>query len=324
MKKALIMGITGGFAGNMARELLKQGWQLSALMRDPARLPKAFKGIQVHQGDAGDIQSVRTAAHDVDLIVYGISPANYDWKDKAEPWLDNAARVAEERQLTFVFPGNVYVLNPADGPLFDEQTRLDPVTDKGRTRKAMEQRLQQASEKGAHVIIIRMGDFIGRDAASTWFQHLIKEGKKQVSLTLPGPIDHRHTWAYLPDVAYNVVELLRKQESLPAFSVFHYRGHELTGRQLAQSIGRVTGKPVKTGNFPWFVLRMIAPFSILYRGLVEMRYLWQHDIVMSDDKLTRTLGHAPRQTPIEQVLREYGLGSQQQQFISSQNTSQTA
>jgi NADP-dependent 3-hydroxy acid dehydrogenase YdfG len=42
MKKALVMGITGGFGGHVAQALADRGWSLKALLRDPAKLPSRF------------------------------------------------------------------------------------------------------------------------------------------------------------------------------------------------------------------------------------------------------------------------------------------
>lgn len=307
MKTALIMGITGSFGRHVAQALAGHGWRLKALLRDPGGLPPQFEGVEVVQGDAGDIGTIRAAADGVELIVYGVNPANYDWDGKAGPWLDNTARVAEERGLTLLFPGNVYVLNPADGPEFDEAAPLDPVSSKGRTRQAMEVRLRQAGDNGARVIILRMGDYIAAHTAGSWMPQLIKQTTRGYTLRLPGPGTLKHTWAYLPDVARTVAALLDRLDRPAPFSVFHYKGHQLSLNEIAHAITDVTGRPVQTVGFPWFALRVLAPFSVLFRGLVEMRYLWQHEINLRDDKLALHLGHAVPQTPIGKALSESGL-----------------
>ena len=171
MKTALIMGITGGFGGHVAQALARKGYSIQTLMRGPAKLPDRFKGARVFRGDAASIDHVRAAAEGVDLIVYGINPPKYRWQGVVLPLLENTARVAEEKNLTIVFPGNVYVFDPRDGPLFDENTPHNPVSGKGQMRKEMEARLRQASEKGARVIILRMGDFIGQNLAGDYYDH---------------------------------------------------------------------------------------------------------------------------------------------------------
>jgi nucleoside-diphosphate-sugar epimerase len=307
MKTALVMGISGGFGASTAEALARQGWSIRALMRDPARLPAQLRGAQVIAGDAGDIDAVRRAAKDTDLIVYGVNPPRYDWKGSALPMLENAARVAEEEGLTLVFPGNVYVFDPADGPDFDEQAPLSPPTAKGTIRKAMEMRLQEASRRGAQIIILRMGDYIGRHAPSAWLGVLIKRTRKGLAVSTPGPRDLPHTWAYLPDTARTVAELAAVRERLPAWNVFHFRGYRVSFNDLAATLATVSGRQVTLRPFPWWMLRLAAPFSVLFRGLLEMRYLWNRQVNLEDGLLQRTLGKPVPHTPLAQALTEIGL-----------------
>ncbi|MDX1810400.1 MAG: NAD-dependent epimerase/dehydratase family protein, partial [Gammaproteobacteria bacterium] len=303
----LVMGISGAFGGHVAQALAQQGWQLKALMRDPKKLPKQFSTAEVCQGDAANLNEVRNAASDVELIVYGISPANYNWEGKAFEWLNVTAQVAEEKQLCIVFPGNVYVFNPEDGPVFTEQSPMRPIRRKGQIRLAMEKRLKQAAEQGAKVIIFRMGDFIGANVTSTWIQQLIKSTKKGYKLLAPGPVNLAHTWAYLPDVAQTIAALVEKKDSFEVFNVFHFKGYQASLQDIANCIGEGTGKTVKISAFPWFLMRLLKPFSVLIQGLFEMNYLWREPVLLSDEKLQKTLGKAPLKTNLSSALLEAGL-----------------
>jgi nucleoside-diphosphate-sugar epimerase len=307
MKTALIMGVSGGFGGHVAQALMEQGWSLKVLMRNPARLPQPFTAAKVITGDAGNLDDVRAAAHGVDLLVYGVNPANYQWEGKAQPWLDNAATVAEENRLTMVFPGNVYVFDPADGPEFDETSPFRPVSSKGDMRVAMEKRLQQASQRGAKVIIMRCGDFIGSYAPSTWIHQLIKPNAAGYALSAPGPDQLPHTWAYLPDVAQTVAELVAIKDKLSAFAVFHFKGYRVTLKEMAKAIGSTTGKKVAIKKFPWWAIHLMSPFSTLFRSLLEMRYLWNQEVNLSGDKIQATLGKPVPHTPLGQALIESGV-----------------
>ena len=304
MKTALIMGINGGFGSNVAEALARQGWQLRALMRDPTKLPERFKGAEVVKGNASNIDDVRQASENIDLIVYAVNPPNYNWENKALPWLDITATVAEEKGLNIVFPGNVYALNPANGPEFDEESIIDPITSKGRIRQAMEVRLKTASQNGAKIVIIRCGDFIGKNLPSTWLEYLINKTKRGTKLLIPGDANLIHSWAYLPDVALAVTEITNKLDKLPAFNVFHFKGLQFSLNNLAESIKQVTGKEVVMKKFPWFIIKVMGVFSVLYAGLFEMRYLWENEINLNDKKLNTLLGHDSAITPLNQILSE--------------------
>ena len=307
MKTALIMGITGNFGGHVAQALAQQGWTIRALLRNPQTLPAQFSGAQVFKGDAADIDSIRTAAQGVDIIIYGVNPCYSQWAAKILPWINNTAAVAEEFGLTLIFPGNIYIFNPADGPEFDESTRASPITEKGELRQAMEERLQRATQHGARVIIVRAGDFIGANAKSAWIQSLIKKTKYGYTLSAPSELSLTHTWAYLPDLAHTVAALVAGRATLTPFSVFHFRGYRLNFSELAAAMRTASGQKVVLKKFPWWILRLAAPFSTFVRTLFEMRYLWKYELNLSDAKLRAALQQPVASTPITQALLDSGL-----------------
>ena len=307
MKTALIMGITGSFGRHVAQALAGQGWTIRVLIRNPENLPTQFSGARVFKGDVADIDSIRAAAQGAHLIVYAVNPCYSQWATTVLPWIDNAATVAEEFRMTMVFPGNVYIFNPVDGPEFDENTRARPLTGKGKLRQAMEERLQQATQRGARVIIVRAGDFIAAGAKSAWMQSLIKRTKQGYALSAPSERSLIHSWAYLPDLARTVAALVAQQGALPPFSVFHFRGYRLSFDDLAQAIRTATGQPVVLKAFPWWLLRLVTPFSTFVRSLFEMRYLWKHELNLLDKKLRAVLKQPIAHTPVAQALLESGL-----------------
>ncbi len=290
MKTALVMGINGGFGHYVTEALRQQGWKIRALMRSPEKLPKQFSTVDIITGDAKNIEDVRHAAKGTSLIIYGINPANYDWEQKALTWLDIAASVAEDMRLSLIFPGNVYVLNPLHGPIYKETSPISPVSRKGEIRQAMEERLKKASQNGAQVIILRCGDFIGKHAANSWFQQLIKSSNNTIKITSPGSKDMVHTWAFLPDVAQTVSRISTKLDELPDFSVFHFKGQQFSISDLAQAANQLTGKETRIKNYPWIIIQLIKPFSSLMSGIYEMRYLWHVEIYLDNKKLDTFLG----------------------------------
>jgi len=317
MKTVLIMGINGGFGGSVAQGLARQGWRIRALMREPTKLPERFAGTEVYQGDASNIDDVRMAAKQVDLVVYAVNPANYDWDNKALPWVNVMATVAEEQKLNLIFPGNVYNFDPKQGPDFDETKEHNPISAKGKIRKAMENRLKQASSKGAKVVIVRCGDFIGENLRSAWLPQLVKEKNDKIFLTVTGDKQISHTWAYLPDVAKTVAELATNIDSLLEFNVFHFKGQRISFIEIAETLERIFGKKVVMKSFPWLLIGIISPFSKLFSGLIEMRYLWKYELNLIDKKLTQTLGHEIQQTELGQALVESKILTNKSQEASS-------
>lgn len=212
-----------------------------------------------------------------------------------------AARVCGAR---VVLPGTVYNFGPDAFPVLCETSAQQPLTRKGQLRAELERRLRAATDDGVRNLIVRAGDFFGPDAGNNWFAGgLIRPGQAVRTVTYPGAHGIGHQWAYIPDVAETMLRLLEQDDRLPAFAVFHMRGHwDADGTQMTEAIRRAVGRPIRTRRFPWWALPLMAPFSVLMRELREMRYLWRQPIRMDNAKLVRTLGAEPH-TPWDDAVR---------------------
>jgi nucleoside-diphosphate-sugar epimerase len=177
----------------------------------------------------------------------------------------------------------------------------------------MEQRLEAASGRGARVIILRAGDFFGPRPGNSWFsQGLLKPGRPVRSIVNPTDAGVGHQWAYLPDVARTMVELLDRRKALGPFERFHMAGHwDASGQRMAEAIQDVvtrrTGRTPRIKRTPWWLLRLLAPFDPTLRELLEMRYLWQRPVQMANGRLLQVLGHEPH-TPLDNAVEASLVG----------------
>lgn len=303
-KAALVLGATGGIGGAVMRRLIAGGWTVRALTRRAnVALPQ---GCEAVTGDAMDVDAVTSAAEGASVIVHAVNPPGYrDWDRLVLPMLDNTIRAASESQARVLLPGTVYNFGPDVFPNIDEFAPQTPKTRKGKIRVEMEQRLGTAAQRGrCKALIVRAGDFFGPGAANNWFgQGLVTAGARPKVIRNPGAVGVGHQWAYLPDVAETMVRLLERAD-LPAFASFHMEGHwDHDGRQMVQAIARVMGDPVvPVRPLPWWVLRIAALVATTPREMMEMRYLWQRPVRMTNARLVETLGDEPR-TPLLEAVR---------------------
>ena len=304
---ALVLGATGGIGGAVAAKLLARGYTVRAMHRTAA--DQAVKAPQYDWvcGDAMNRDDVVRAASGVDLIVHAVNPPGYrNWGTLVLPMIDNTIAAAEAAGARILMPGTIYNYGPEVFDTITEESPQNPTTVKGRIRVALEQKLEAAAMRGTKVILVRAGDFFGPGAGNNWFaQAVIKPGKPVTSITNPASQGVGHQWAYLPDVAETMVQLVERADQLPTYARFHMEGFwDHDGEQLGQAIRRVTGRaglPFK--RFPWWALHIAKPFAPLFRELLEMRYLWQRALHMRNDKLVAVLGAEPR-TAIDLAVRE--------------------
>jgi len=307
-RTALIIGATGSFGAHAAQALLKHGWTIRALTRNPeaaAKTAGARTPIDWVKGDAMNTADVVAAAQGVQLIVHAANPPRYrNWKGTVLPMLDNAIAAAKASGARLMLPTSVYNYAPDMGPAIGEDAPELPATRKGVIRVECERRARQASKNGVKVLILRAGDFFGPAAPNSGLSWIVThKAGRMTGVYRPGPADVGHAFAYLPDLAETLAGLMDAEDRLGVFERFHFRGHfERTGA-MGEAIRRVSGQPrLPINAFPWFVVRAASPFNETFRELWEMRYLWRRPIGLANDKLVAFLGEEPH-TAFDVALR---------------------
>ncbi|WP_175761355.1 NAD-dependent epimerase/dehydratase family protein [Burkholderia ambifaria] len=314
-RQALVLGASGGIGGEVARQLRDAGWQVRALKRGLDAGTVERDGITWIRGDALDRETVVRAARGCSVIVHAVNPPGYrNWSGQVLPMIDNTIAAATVAQATVVLPGTIYNYGPDAFPALREETPQHPTTRKGAIRVELERRLQAATAQGVRTIIVRAGDFFGAHAGNNWFgQGLVKAGRPVASISVPGRPGVGHQWAYVPDVARTMVELIERRDTLEPFARFHLGGHwDADGTQMAQAVRRVAqrhGMRPTVRRFPWWLVWVAAPFVTTMREMIEMRYLWREPLRMDNARVTAVLGRepvTPLDTAVEAALA--GLG----------------
>jgi nucleoside-diphosphate-sugar epimerase len=316
-RAVLVLGATGGVGGEIARQMRDAGWEVRAMRRGEPGSGERRDGIRWVRGDALDREDVSAAARGATVIVHAVNPPGYrNWAELVVPMMDNTISAGAGVGATVVLPGTIYNYGPDAFPVLREDSPQHPVTRKGALRVEMEQRLRAYAARGGRALIVRAGDFFGPTAVSnSWFaQGLVKAGQSVRTIYRPGAPGVGHEWCYLPDVARTVVELLEKGPALEPFARFHMAGHwDPDGTRMTDAIRRVvarrTGVEPRVSDFPWWLLRLAAPFVTTFREMREMRYLWRKSLCMENARLEAMLGrepHTPWDVAVETTLE--GLG----------------
>ena len=294
MKTALVLGATGGIGGEVARTLVAHGWRVKALNRKPEQAPR-IDGVEWIGGDAMVRAEVVAAASGVDLIVHAVNPPGYrNWGQLVLPMVENTIAAAQASGARVLLPGTIYNFGSGTDARLTESTPQRPTSRKGEIRREMEQRLR---ESGVKTLVVRAGDFFGPRAGNNWFsQGLVKPGQPVASVLYPGAPGVGHAWAYLPDLAETMVQLADREAQLGQFEVFHFRGvWDADGTRVTTAIG------AKVRAFPWFAVRLLAPFKTLFREMAEMRYLWREPFELDNSRLVAFLGAEPH-TPLDTAV----------------------
>lgn len=309
-RTALVLGATGGVGGAIAAKLIREGWQVRALCRNADAALSGWRhdcpAPQFVEGDAMDTASViraATSGNGVVAIVHAVNPPGYrNWSSLVLPMIDStlaAARAAGGARI--VLPGTVYNYDPAHTSVIDENTPQNARTVKGKIRVALERKLAEAAPE-VPSLILRAGDFFGPGTRASWFaQAMVQPGQSVRKFTgMASGIPH--AYAYLPDLAATFTGLLAIPERLHPHETVQFAGHwDATGTQMRDAVSRVVGRDVPEHAFPWWMMRLAAPFGGFPKEALEIEPAWKHPMRLDNRRLVELLGIEPH-TPLDQAI----------------------
>ena len=298
--RIVVLGGAGQLGRAAAQAFQAAGWQVASLVRGSSAAGAAA-GTEIIEVDARDAGSVIAAATGADVVLHALNVPYTEWGRFALPFVETAIAAARENHATLVFPGNLYSYGAGMPARIDETTPIRPTSRKGAIRVAAEARLREAAEAGLRTIILRAGDYFGCEGTGSWFDRVIIKEIGAGRLTYPGPLDIRHEWAYLPDMAQALVRLVETRERLAPFAEFGFAGQAVTGRALAAAISRACRREFKVEFMPWRLLKMMGIVVPVFRELSEISYLWSTPHAIDATRLAGIIGDIPH-TPLDQAI----------------------
>ena len=322
--RVLVLGANGRFGRAAVQAFAAAGWQVTAQTRRAASqtwpvgatelradLPMTPLPAFAEPGGAATLRAelpadLRAAAAQADVIVHALNPDYTRWDTLLAPLTARVLALAEGSGALLMLPGNVYNFGSQLPAVLCEDTPFVADTPRAPQRITMEAALAEAAGRGGlRSVVIRAGDFLAlAGGGDTLLELAIARQIGRGRVSLMGPPDLPHAWAWLPDLAEVFVQVAARRARLTeAHTVFHFEGLTLTGRELAGGLQGVLGHPLKVGAFPWWLMRLAAPFAPMLRALLQMRYLWQRPHRLDSTRLRRFLGGTLPQTPLDRVLR---------------------
>ena len=307
----LILGAAGRIGQVLALAFADAGWEVRAQARKP--LPAALAShprVRQIRCDATDAATLGAAAQGCTAVVNALNPPYTRWDRLALPLAEAALTAARASGALLMLPGNLYNFGREMPALLTPDTPERADTPKARIRIELEARLRAAATDDAShpvdSVVIRAGDFFGGPGTGTWLDMALASKVGKGRFVYPGNPELAHAWAYLPDLAQvfvRVAELRARQPaSMRGHQRLHFAGHNLTGTAFKAGLETVLGRPLRTANLPWGLIRIAAPFVPMWRELLTMRYLWERPHELDDAALRALIGAVP-QTPLPQALR---------------------
>ncbi|ADU32436.1 SDR family NAD(P)-dependent oxidoreductase [Evansella cellulosilytica] len=294
MKKALVLGATGGIGYSIVKELVSRDIEVIAFSRTEKKLTALFgdnEKVTIFSGDVFNRQALLDAAEDVDVIFHALNIPYADWEEKLSKVMGNILYVAEKQLAKVAIADNIYAYGRAEGVAkVTEETEKNPHTKKGKIRLKVE---KQAKDSNVPVLIAHFPDFYGPNAESAILQYTLDAVVKGKKASFVGNQSVKREYIFTPDGAKAIVELASRDDAygqnwnIPGADI-------ISGHELVKILRGITGYNKKVGTVTKRMIQFIGIFNAQMREVVEMLYLTETPVVLSGEKYEREIGEIPR------------------------------
>lgn len=300
MKKAVVLGASGGIGYAIVQELISRNVEIVAFARGKEKLYSLYGNeslVTIFPGDALVERDVIEAAQGADVIFHAVSFPYQDW-DKTHPLcLDILIAAARAHGTKIAFVDNVYAYGRTTKGLITEDINKKPDTKKGKLRLALELTLKNS---GVPTLIVHMPDVYGPNCGNTILHETLKNVVKNKTANFVGHTKVAREYLYTLDGAKAMVELAFRDEAynqnwnLPA-------AHPISGEELLLIFRNELGYTKSFRTISKSVIRFMGMFQPFMKEMVEMMYLTEEPVILCGDKYEAKIGVFPR-TPYAEGL----------------------
>jgi nucleoside-diphosphate-sugar epimerase len=243
--RVFVTGSTGFIGTELVKELIAAGHKVRGLTRSDAGVEQLKAvGAEVHRGDLQDLESLRSGAKGMDVVVN--LAFGHDFSRFAENAADEIKAI--EAVGSVLEPGKLLVVTSGvgltSGAPGHVRTESDPPVDSPMIPRRPEQAAQAISAKGVHVAIVRLPQV--HDTRKQGLVPLVTQTAREKGVSVYVD-DGAIRWAAAPlkDVAH--LYRLAVEKTGPGVTVYNAVQEEgVSMREIAETIGKGLKVPVKS------------------------------------------------------------------------------
>ncbi|MCZ8521638.1 MULTISPECIES: NAD-dependent epimerase/dehydratase family protein [Paenibacillus] len=317
MKRAIVVGATGGTGAVITAELVKRGIPTTAFGRSLPKLEQfAAKlgnpaNLSLAAGDAFRPGDVAAASAGADVLFHCANVPYHEMASRLIPLGESVMEAASRLGLKVVAVDGIYPYGRRQSDRVTEDHPKQPHTKKGKVRLAFEQMIFSSRWNNVEAMIVRLPDYYGPTANQASYLggtlESIAAGKMAFFI---GGMRVPREYVYLPDAAVMIAELAAREDAygenwnLPGAGV-------ISGREIVRIAQRASGASNPVISLGKAGLSLLGLFVPVMKEVVEMLYLTEEPLRLSGDKYERRIGNIPA-TPfidgITATIRELQSG----------------
>lgn len=299
MKKAIVVGASGGTGAAITEELVKRGIPVIAFGRSRSKLESlaGSLGYPAHLslavGNAFNPEDIVSAAADAEVLFHCANVPYHEMERQLIPLGEAVLEAADRLGLKVVAVDGIYPYGRRQATPVTEEHPKQPHTRKGRIRLAFGEMVMGSRWSRARALIVRLPDYYGPTAneASYLGSTLAAVAAGKLAFFI-GNMRVPREYVYLPDAAHMIVNIALRDESygqewnIPGNGV-------ISGKELVRIARRASGSKLPVIPLGRASLSLLGRFVPVMGEIVEMLYLTEEPLRLSGGKYERLIGAIP-------------------------------
>jgi nucleoside-diphosphate-sugar epimerase len=315
--KYFVTGATGFVGGRVVRQLVDAGHQVVVLARNPAKATDvANLGVEIHQGDVTEKESMRAPMQGVDGIFHIAGWYKIGVKDKSEGArinIQGTRNVLElMRELGIargLYTSTLAIFSDTHGRLVDETYRYNGphLSEYDRTKWVAHYEVAEPMiEAGLPLVIVQPGVIYGPGDTSSLRTALIQYLQRKLPLM---PARTAFCWSHVDDIARGHILAMEKGTPGQSYIIAGPPHTFVDAIKLAQ---RITGVPAPRIIVPPAMMKAMAGMMSMLEKVVSVPETYTAEYLREN---ALDLAQAA-QRKSEQAEHQLGLAYEQQRQLN--------
>lgn len=308
-----ILGSGGAIGVELAKALKTYTSDIRLVSRNPKRINPDDELVSADLLDPGSLKNA-IAGSAVVYITVGFEYNIKVWKANWPRFMRNVIDACLDEGCKLVFFDNIYMYDPDHLNPMDENTPINPCSEKGKLRAEIAEMLMQEIEAGdLKALIARSADFYGPSIQNTSvltetvFNNLA-QGKRANWLAT---LDCKHSYTYTPDAGKATALLGNTEDAYGQVWHLPTTPNPMTGREWIAAIASEMGAKPKSMVLSRTMIKILGLFIPIMKEIGEMMYQSDRDYVFDSSKFLKRFEFIPTPylTGIQEIVNtDYQTG----------------
>jgi len=290
-----ILGAGGIIADELAKLLPSYTDKLRLVGRNPEKVNENDELVKADLTIEADVMNA-VEGSEIAYLTVGLPYSAKIWSSLWPLVLTNVIAACRKHNTKLVFFDNIYMYDPEYLNGMDENTPINPSSNKGKVRAKIAKMIMDEVEKGQlTALIARCADYYGpRIERNGMIREMVfKKLAAGEQADWLCSVNHKHSVTYTPDAAKATAILGNTEDAYNQVWHLPTASDPPTGREWIETIANELGAKPKFRVAPKFLVRIMGLFIPIMKEMVEMLYQYDRDYVFNSNKFETRFDFEP-------------------------------